>query len=156
MIPFSTARPRERPSIAAKAAAPLAAAFAIVALATGEPAAFGLVLVNAVALWIFGSGAEALAGRGWVTLAMLSGAAGGAAVALACGATDVATLAAAATTVAAAEVLTIYLTRQRGGTVMSVVLVPWLTGIVEIPALIWALIWAALVVGLSLLGAFGG
>ena len=39
---------------------------------------------------------------------------------------------------------------------MSIVLVPWFGGFAEVPATIWALIWAALVIVLGALGAFGG
>ena len=35
-------------------------------------------------------------------------------------------------------------------------LVPWFGGFAEVPATIWALIWAALVIVLGALGAFGG
>ncbi|CAB4913298.1 unannotated protein [freshwater metagenome] len=155
MIPFSAERPRERPSVIAKAAAPLCVLVAFAALITGEPAAWGLLLVDAAALWIFGAGAEAFAGRGWAALAVLSGAAGGCALALASGAEDFVIIAAAAATVAAAEVVIVHLTRSGGRPIMSVVLVPWLAGIAEVPAALWALIWAALVVGFTLLGAFG-
>ena len=72
------------------------------------------------------------------------------------GATGLGPVGAGAATGAALEAIVIQLTRCRGARIMSIVLVPWFGGFAEVPATIWALIWAALTIVLAVLGAFGG
>jgi hypothetical protein len=130
---------------------------AVVVLVSGSGGwAALLIAVNAGFVWVFGAGAEAVAGRVWLLVALLLGAAGGAMLAVVAGATGLGPVGAAAATGAALEAVVIHLARCRGARVMSIVLVPWFGGFAEVPATIWALIWAALVVVLGALGAFGG
>jgi hypothetical protein len=157
VIPLRDDTERERSSRVALAAALALLLLAAVVLVSGSGGwAALLIAVNAGFVWIFGGGAEAVAGRIWIAVALLLGAAGGAMLAVVSGATGLGPISAAAATGAALEAVVIHLTRCRGARIMSMVLVPWFGGFAEVPATIWALIWAALVVVLGALGAFGG
>ena len=157
MIPLRDDTERERASRVALVAALALLLLAAVVLVSGSGGwAALLIAVNAGFVWVFGAGAEAAAGRVWIAAALLLGAAGGAMLALVADATTLGPIGAAAATGAALEAVVIHLTRCRGARIMSIVLVPWFGGFAEVPATIWALIWAALVVLLGALGAFGG
>jgi len=160
VIPLRDDTERVRAPILALIVAVAAAIGALAALVTGAGGWTALLLaVNAAALWIFGAGVDGGAGAGrlWLLIAVTFGAAGGAALALA-GETDerAATVAAAATTVAAFEVIAAHLIWRRGARILSLVLVPWFGGFAAVPAAAWGLIWGALVVLLIALGALGG
>ncbi len=157
MIPLRDDTERDRTSLVALTAAPALLALACVVLVTGSGGwAALLIAVNAGFTWVFGAGAESVAGRIWTGLALLLGAGGGAALAVASGATELGPIAAATATGAALEAIVIQLLRCRGSRILSIVLVPWFGGFAEVPAAIWALIWGALVILLAALGAFGG
>ena len=157
MIPLRDDTERERASRVALVVALALLLLAAVVLVSGSGGwAALLVAVNAGFVWVFGAGAEAAAGRIWMTVALLLGAAGGAMLAVVAGAEGLGPVSAAAATGAALEAVVIHLTRCRGARIMSIVLVPWFGGFAEVPATIWALIWAALVIVLGALGAFGG
>jgi len=157
VIPLRDDTERERASRVALLATLALLVLAAVVLVSGSGGwAALLIAVNAGFVWVFGAGAEAVAGRIWLIVALLLGAAGGAMLAVVAGATGLGPVGAAAATGAALEAVVIHLARCRGGRIMSMVLVPWFGGFAEVPATIWALIWAALVVVLGALGAFGG
>jgi hypothetical protein len=157
LIPLRDDTERERASRVALVAALALLLLAAVVLVTGSGGwAALLIALNAGFVWVFGAGAEAVAGRVWIAVALLLGAAGGALLAVVAGATALGPVGAAAATGAALEVVVIHLARCQGARIMSIVLVPWFGGFAEVPATIWALIWAGLVVLLGALGAFGG
>ena len=89
-----------------------------------------------------------------MVLAIVFGGLGGAALALAAGADDrTATVAAAAATGIALELVATHLIRLRGATILSIVLIPWFGSFAAVPAPVWALIWGGLAVLLLALGA---
>jgi len=157
VIPLRDDTERERASRVALLAALALLVLAAVVLVSGSGGwAALLVAVNAGFVWVFGAGAEAVAGRIWLAVALVLGAAGGAMLAVVAGATGLGPVGAAAATGAALEAVVIHLARCRGARIMSIVLVPWFGGFAEVRATIWALVWAAVVIVLGALGAFGG
>lgn len=154
MIPLRDDTERDRaPTLALL----LALATALGALATLLAGAGGwtalLLALDAAAIWIYGGGVEGAVGRGWMVLATVFGGVGGAALALAAGADDrTATVAAAAATGIALELVATHLIRLRGATILSVVLIPWFGSFAAVPAPIWALVWGGLAILLLALG----
>ena len=155
MIPLRDDTERERAPILALTLALITLAGAFAALVTGAGAWTALLLaLNAGAMWIAGAGVEGAVGRLWILVAIVFGGIGGAVLALGAGAgEDAATIAAAAATGAALELIGTHLLRLRGATVLSIVLVPWFGSFSAVPAGVWALIWGALAVLLIALGA---
>ncbi len=155
MIPLRDDTERDRAPTLALLLAVAAAVGAIAVLVTGGGGWTALLLaLDAVAIWIYGGGVEGAVGRGWMVLAIAFGGLGGAALALAAGADDrPATVAAAAATGVALELVATHLIRLRGATILSIVLIPWFGSFAAVPAPVWALIWCGLAVLLLALGA---
>ena len=155
MIPLRDDTERDRAPTLALLLAVLTGAAALVTLFGGAGGWTALLLaLDAGAIWIFGAGVEGAVGRGWLVVALVFGAVGGAALALAAGADErTAVIAAAAATGAALELAVTHLLRLRGATILSIVLVPWFGSFAAIPAGVWAGIWAVLATLLIALGA---
>lgn len=155
MIPLRDDTERDRAPALALLLAVATALGALAALLAGDGGWTALLLaLDAVAIWIYGGGVEGAVGRGWMVLAIVFGGLGGAALALAAGADDrTATVAAAAATGIALELVATHLIRLRGATILSIVLIPWFGSFAAVPAPVWALIWGGLAVLLLALGA---
>jgi hypothetical protein len=156
VIPLRDDTEREDPSSVALAGGVALLALALVVLVTGAGAwASLLIAIDAGFVWVFGAGAQAAAGPVWLAAALVLGAAGGAALGLASGASGLGPVGAAAATGAALEAIVVLIVRRPQARIMSLVLVPWFGGFAEVKAGIWALIWGVLVIALAALGAFG-
>ncbi len=114
------------------------------------------LLLSAVFLWVFGASIEETIGAPLFLLLLVCGAGMGLGLLLIAdggrGLQAIAGMAAGATSLCAVT----HLLRFRGAPIMTLVLVPFFGGLAEIPAWVWALIWAACVAALAVLGAFGG
>jgi hypothetical protein len=131
-------------------AAALAAACALAALAVLLAGQGGWT----AALLALDAGVEGAVGRGWLLTGALFGAIGGAALALAAGASEsAAQLAAAAATGAALETIVTHLLRLRGSRILSILPVPVFAGLHEVPAAAWGLAWGGGALALIALGA---
>ena len=155
MIPLRDDTERDRAPVLALLTALASALGAVIVLVSGAGGWAALLLaLDAGAIWVFGAGVEGAVGRGWLVFAVVFGAVGGAALALAAGADDgTGAVGAAAATGAALELAVTHLLRLRGATILSLVLVPWFGGFATIPAPVWALVWGALAALLIALGA---
>lgn len=158
MIPLRDDTERLRaPALAAVlAAAALLGALVVVVSGAGGWTAL-LLLVDAGALWVFGSGVEGAVGRLWLLGPALAGAIGGAAIALAAGAPQTAAvIGAAAATGAAFEAVTTHLLRLRDTRIIGLAPIPLFAGLREAPAGVWGMLWGIVAVVLIALGALGG
>jgi hypothetical protein len=143
-----------RPLLAAALAAACALAALAVLLAGQGGWTAALLALDAGMLWVFGAGVEGAVGRGWLLTGALFGAIGGAALALAAGASEsAAQLAAAAATGAALETIVTHLLRLRGSRILSILPVPVFAGLHEVPAAAWGLAWGGGALALIALGA---
>lgn len=113
------------------------------------------VLVNAFALWLFGPGVEDSLGRLRFLAFVAAGGVAAALAQLAIDSTDVAAAAAAGVVAAAAAGHLVLFPRRK---VLTVSLVPFLMGVVEVPAVVYVALWCALQVvagpGVALLAPF--
>lgn len=155
MIPLRDDTERVRRPLLAGSLAGACGLAAVVVLLAGEGVwTAALLALNAGMLWLFGAGVEGAVGRGWLLTAVLFGGVGGAALALAAGASEsAAAIGAAASTGVALETIATHLLRLRGSRVLGIVPLPVFAGLREVPAPLCALAWAGGAVVLIALGA---
>ncbi len=152
MLPVGDDIARTRTPALAPALAAAGAVAAVLALVRGD--GWTALAFACAAVWTsaYGASLEATIGRARFVLTVACGAAGGALIAA--GASDDPRLVAAAAAGAATAVVGTHLVTHRGARMLTLQLVPPFSGFVAVPAWAWAVAWAAILAGLSALGAF--
>lgn len=152
MLPVGDDIARQRTPALAPGLAVAGVAAAVVALLGGN--GWTALAFACAAVWMsaYGASLEATIGRARFAFTVVSGAVGGALIAV--GASGDARVVAAAAAGATSAVVATHLAAHRGARMLTLQLIPPFTGIVAVPAWAWAISWAAVVAILAGLGAF--